>query len=148
MKNLIILFALFVACIQNKSEDFRLAALNPVTYEFKAGEHKNRIDYFYAEGHFSYTPLEYEKLKQKINEKTAAADVKSYHLYSIYIYKETDVINQKYTGGKAGLDGHNNDLIAYVRYNQGTMDIFYITEKGNVVYDMLSGKEERFEFDQ
>ena len=58
------------------------------------------------------------------------------------------MINQKYTGGKAGLDGHNNDLIAYVRYNQCTIDIFYITEKGNVIYDMLYGKEEQFEFDQ
>ena len=86
MKNLIILFTLFVACIQNKSEDFRLAALNPVTYEFKAGEHKNRIDYFYAEGHFSYTPSDYEKLKQKIDEKTASVDLKSYQLYSCLLY--------------------------------------------------------------
>ncbi|MEY8758758.1 hypothetical protein [Chryseobacterium tongliaoense] len=148
MKNLIILFTLFVACIQNKSEDFQLKALSPITHEFKAGEYKNRIDYFYIEGNFSYNIPEYEELKKKIDEKTATVNTKDYRLYSVYIYKETDVINQQYKGGKEGLDGHNRDLTAYVRYSEGKADIFYITEKGNVVYDMLSGKKEDFEFDQ
>ncbi|WP_326983287.1 hypothetical protein VUJ46_01695 [Chryseobacterium sp. MYb264] len=148
MKNLIILLTLFVACIQNKSEDFQLMALSPVTYEFKAGEHKNRIDYFYADGHFSYNDSEYEKLKKKIDEKTASVNIKEYHLYSVYIYKETNSINKSYKGGKQGLDGHNEDLIAYVRYTDGARDIFYITEKGNVVYDAVSNKAESFEFEQ
>lgn len=148
MKNLIILLTLFVACIQNKSEDFQLIALSPVTYEFKAGENKNRIDYFYAEGHFSYDVSDYEKLKKKVDEKTAKVTPKNYHLYSVYLYKKTNSINKDYKGGKEALDGHNEDLIAYVRYTQGKMDIFYIIEKGNVIYDAVSGKEENFEFDQ
>ncbi|AKK73011.1 hypothetical protein OK18_10650 [Chryseobacterium gallinarum] len=148
MKNLIILFTIFVACIQNKSEDFQLTALSPVTYEFKARENKNRIDYFYAKGNLSYNTATYEKLKKAIDDKTASVPIKGYHLYSIYVYKQTDVINKQYKGGKEGLDGHNADLLAYVRYSGGKPDIFYITENGNVIYDMLSGKEENFEFDQ
>lgn len=148
MKNLIILFTLFVACIQNKSEDLQLVALSPKTYEFKAGENKNRIDYFFAEGNFSYNTSEYENLRNKIDEKIKEVNVKEYHLYSVYIYKETSIINKEYKNGREGLDGHNKDLLAYLRYIEGKMDIFYITDKGNVVYDKLSGKEESFEFDQ
>lgn len=148
MKNLIILFTLFVACIQNKSEDLQLVALSPKTYEFKAGENKNRIDYFYAEGNFSYNTSEYENLKNKIDEKIKDANLKDYHLYSVYIYKETSIINEEYKNGREDLDGHNEDLLAYLRYSEGKMDIFYIIDKGNVVYDKLSGKEESFEFDQ
>lgn len=148
MKNLIILFTLFVACIQNKSEDLELVALSPKTYEFKAGENKNRIDYFFAEGNFSNNTSEYENLRNKIDEKIKDVNVKEYHLYSIYIYKETSIINKEYKNGREGLDGHNKDLLAYLRYSEGKMDIFYIIDKGNVVYDKLSGKEESFEFDQ
>lgn len=148
MKNLIILFILFVACIQNKSEDLQLVALSPKTYEFKAGENKNRIDYFFAEGNFSYNTSEYENLRNKIDEKIKDVNVKEYHLYSVYIYKETSTINKEYKNGREGLDGHNKDLLAYLRYSEGKMDIFYIIDKGNVVYDKLSGKEESFEFDQ
>ena len=148
MKNLIILFTLFVACIQNKSEDLQLVALSPKTYEFKAGENKNRIDYFFAEGNFSYNSSEYENLKNKIDEKIKEVNVKEYHLYSVYIYKETSILNKEYKNGREGLDGHNEDLLAYLRYSEGKMDIFYIIDKGNVVYDKLSGKEESFEFDQ
>lgn len=148
MKNLIILFTLFVACIQNKSEDLQLVALSPKTYEFKAGENKNRIDYFFAEGNFSNNTSEYENLRNKIDEKIKDVNVKEYHLYSIYIYKETSIINKEYKNGREGLDGHNKDLLAYLRYSEGKMDIFYIIDKGNVVYDKLSGKEESFEFDQ
>jgi len=148
MKNLIILFTLFVACIQNKSEDLQLVALSPKTYEFKAGENKNRIDYFFAEGNFSYNTSEYENLRNTINEKIKDVTIKEYHLYSVYIYKETSIINKEYKNGREGLDGHNEDLLAYLRYSEGKMDIFYIINKGNVVYDKLSGKEESFEFDQ
>lgn len=148
MKNLIILFTLFVACIQNKSEDLQLVALSPKTYEFKAGENKNRIDYFFAEGNFSYNTSEYENLRNKIDEKIKEVNVKEYHLYSVYIYKETSIINKEYKNGREGLDGHNEDLLAYLRYSEGKMDIFYIIDKGNVVYNKLSGKEESFEFDQ
>jgi len=148
MKNLIILFTLFVACIQNKSEDLQLVALSPKTYEFKAGENKNRIDYFFAEGDFSYNSAEYENLRNKIDEKIKEVNVKDYQLYSVYIYKETSIINKEYKNGREGLDGHNKDLLAYLRYSEGKKDIFYIINKGNVVYDKLSGKEESFEFDQ
>ncbi|MBK1894233.1 hypothetical protein [Chryseobacterium paridis] len=148
MKNLIILLTLFVACIQNKSEDFQLVALPPVTYEFKAGENKNRIDYFYADRNFSYDNNEYEKLKKKVDEKTGNINTQDYNLYSVYIYKKTDVLNNEYKGGKEGLDGHNQDLIAYIRYEKGNRDIFYVIEKGNVLYNVLTNKEENFEFDQ
>lgn len=137
-----------MACIQNKSEDLQLVALSPKTYEFKAGENKNRIDYFFAEGNFSYNTSEYENLRNKIDEKIKDVNVKEYHLYSVYIYKETSTINKEYKNGREGLDGHNKDLLAYLRYSEGKMDIFYIIDKGNVVYDKLSGKEESFEFDQ
>ncbi|WP_306350890.1 hypothetical protein [Flavobacterium sp. '19STA2R22 D10 B1'] len=151
MKKIIViipLFILFIACVTNKSQDFQLVALSPATYEFKTKENKNRIDYFYSEGNFSYNNTDYEILKKKIEEKIVGVNTPKYHLYSIYIYKKTNILNNQYKGGKEGLDGHNQDLIAYIRYEKGNKDIFYILKKGNVVYDILSDKEENFEFDQ
>jgi hypothetical protein len=148
MKTLLLLVALLVACIQDKPKDFQLIALPPITYEFKTGENRNRIAYFYVEGNFSYDHIAYEKLKRKVEEKIAGAPTGNYHLYSVYLYKKNDLLNKDYSGGKAGLDGHNQNLLAYVRYSQGKMDIFYIIEKEKVVYDLLSDKEENFEFEQ
>lgn len=148
IKNLFILLTLFVSCHEHESKDFSFSPLHPVTYEFKAGQKFNRIDYFYVDGAFSYKNSDYEKLQNKIDKKIAIVPTTNYDLYSVYIYKKTDVINKTYTGGREGLDGRHQDIIAYIRYSEGHPDIFYIIQKGNVVYDLLSGQREDFEFDQ
>jgi gluconate kinase len=147
MNKFSILLLLCIACTQ-KTKDYQLERLPPITYEFNAKEKKNRIDYFYIEGDFLRNTSGYNELKMKMGEKLRDVDMRNYFLYSVYIYRKTEIINKKYNGGRDNLNRHHQDLLAYARYKNGKLDIFYILEKGNVVYDVLSNKEESFEFNQ
>ncbi|MGJ1430080.1 hypothetical protein ACR79M_00400 [Sphingobacterium spiritivorum] len=148
MKKILLLFVVITGCVAQKKGDFELKELVSGGYEFEKEGNTNRIDYLYAEGDFSYRPEEYKLLKHKAEEKKAALTNKKYTLHSLYIYKKTDIINQHYGKGKEGLDGHNRDLIAYVRYSGDKMDICYIIEEGNVIYDVLTDQREDFEFEK
>ncbi|SFC44240.1 hypothetical protein [Kaistella jeonii] len=135
--------------MNNKTIDFKLNSLPPTTYEFKSEGKNNRIDYWFSEGDFVYQKKEYIKLKAIVAEKAdSVTDLQGYTLYSMYIYKKTDILNANYDKGREGLDGHNQDLLAYIRFNKGKMDVFYILKDGNVIYDAVSGKAENFEFEQ
>lgn len=147
VKNLIILSVFWLACTQ-KIKKNQLQGLSPVSYEFHSGKDRNRIDYFYMEGDFVYAVSGYNALKKKVDEKAQDIDAGNYFLYSIYIYRETDIINKKYKDGKVGLDGQNRNLIAYARYRNGKADIFYMIKEAVVVYDALSDQKADFEFNQ
>jgi hypothetical protein len=118
-------------------EPIHLVPLSPYQYEFSNQYGKNRIDYFFIEKAYKddekfrqelYIIL--VKMKEKINSK--------YDLYSIYIYKKTAKINEKFSGDHNDLRGiYDNDLISYSRWNQGNVDIFYFIENGKVVFDMI-----------
>jgi len=114
---------------------------------FRRGAYNNRIDYLYVENNFYFEKDTYQKLKDKIEEKHMQLLDGKYQLSSFYIYKKTDVINEHYNKGTVGLDGHNRDLLAYVRYGNGKMDIFYVLKDGNVIYDLLQNRQEGFEFE-
>lgn len=137
-----------MACIQKKKGDFNLVKLPPNSYTFKVDNKANRIDYFYVAGRFSYNLEDYKKLQNMINEKSKELSLNDYKFCSVYIYNKTDTLNDSYSNGKEGLDGHNKDLIAFIRYDNGKQDIFYILKDGNVIYDLQTGKESDFEFDQ
>lgn len=139
---------LIASCGQKVSEDIELVALSPVTYKLNERNYINRVDYFYVKGPFLYNSNYYQHLKKLIDERTATIDLKVFRYYSIYIYRETGMINDDFKGGKKMLDGHNKDLIAYLRYIRGKRDIFYMIDQGNVVFDLVAFKEDRFEFDQ
>ncbi|MGJ1263869.1 hypothetical protein [Sphingobacterium spiritivorum] len=148
IKKFLLLFVVITGCAAQKKGDFELKDLVSAGYEFEKEGNTNRIDYLYADGDFSYRPEEYKLLKRKAEEKKAGLSRKEYALHSLYIYKKTDIINQHYGEGKEGLDGHNRDLIAYIRYNANKMDICYIIEEGNVVYDVVTDQRENFEFEK
>lgn len=137
-----------MACTQKQNQDFNLFKLPPNSYEFKVHDNTNRIDYFYLDGIFKYDIDGYRKIEKKIGESISTKDMNRYHLYPIYIYNKTDLLNDGYTNGKEGLDGHNNELITYIRYKDGKPDIFYIVKNGNVIFDGIKNEKANFEFDQ
>lgn len=136
--------------MQNKSknEDLNLVKLSPYTYTFKVNENNNRIDYFYLVNKISYDISQFEKLDIESKKTFDVNQFEKYNLHSIYIYNQTDVLNDKYDNGREGLDGQNENLVAYIRYKNGIRDIFYILKDGNVVYDFLKKEKTDFEFDQ
>ncbi|MEH3112345.1 hypothetical protein [Pedobacter terrae] len=145
----ILLFLLFLttACKDREPKNLELKPLSPVTYEFTSGASTNRIDYFYISDGFSYQKSYYTILEKKVQQKIKKVNLKAYNLYSAYIYQQSAILNGKYNGGRAGLEGQSNKLFAYIRYQQNHTDIFYLIRDGNVVYNLLSQKEEHFEFD-
>ncbi|SFA54184.1 hypothetical protein SAMN04488511_11352 [Pedobacter suwonensis] len=148
MKHLIILLLVLTACNNSKQQNFELKPLNPDVQQFKSGTNNNRIDYFYIRGNFFYKKSTYALLGDKVNRKINSAILPDYDFYSVYVYRDLDLPNKKDGGGINTFDGQNKNLVAYIRYKRGHMDIFYIINNGNVVYNLISGKEMDFEFDQ
>jgi len=69
-------------------------------------------------------------------------NVSEYFGYSIYVYEKTDIINESFTGGMVDLQRRYDEaLISYTRWTDGTLDIFYYMESGNIVYDILEKEE-------
>lgn len=133
---------------KNQTENIKLKPLSPYTFEFKGkNEASNRIDYFYLKGKFQYEDILYRKLNKIISEHYKKTK-NQYKLFSIYIYKETEELNESYDKTRESFDGKNNDLLAYVRFSNTVNDIFYIIENGFVIYDCVNEKSLNFEFEQ
>jgi hypothetical protein len=133
-----------------KKEPINLVSLSPHTYEFSNQNGRNRIDYFFIEKDYDKDAKFRENLYNLLNKKQQVNATSDYNLYSIYVYKKTSKINEKFTGSSEDLRGvYDNNLISYSRWNKGNIDIFYFIEDGEVVFDMI--KSERvspsWEFD-
>ncbi|MFF5380941.1 hypothetical protein [Pedobacter suwonensis] len=148
MKHLIILLLALTACNNRKQQHFELKPLSQDVKQFKSGTNNNRIDYFYIRGNFFYKKSTYALLGDKISRKINSAILPDYDFYSVYVYRDLDLPNKKDEGSSNTFDGQNKNLVAYIRYKRGQMDIFYIIKNGKVVYNLISGKEMDFEFDQ
>lgn len=148
MRHLIILLLVLAACKNGKRQNFELKPLGPNVQEFKSGKNRNRIDYFYFKGNFTYEKSNYALLEKNVKTKLNSAIVQDYDLYSLYIYRDSDLLRKQHDGAINAFDGQNEKLVAYIRYKQGHMDIFYIIKNGKVVFDLITRNEEDFEFDE
>lgn len=146
----LLIFLIFQNCNQNKNMDtvnnFELKPLSPFKYEFKVDNQYNRIDYYYLDGNFHLNKVYFQELKRKIDKMYTSVGHK--HFYSVYIYKKTENLNHLSQHNKSWLDGENQNLLSFVRFNEGINDIFYILKDGTVIYDMIENKETNFEFDE
>lgn len=148
--NIITVFALLLfSCNTNKKmQNIKIEPLSPYHYEFKDSENNlDKIDYFFLKGDFQVN----DNLKKELHDfitNYSKTNTKKYAYNSVYIYKETKELNNAYKGDKSSFDGLNNEIIAYVRFNNNELDIFYILEEGNVVFDLIKNQETNFEFEQ
>ncbi|MFV0306099.1 MAG: hypothetical protein ACK5IC_11540 [Moheibacter sp.] len=127
--------------------NFELKPLSPYSHMFKGRNNmENRIDYYYLNKLPSNDVQFYQQLKDSVF--LLAEKRYDFNLYSIYIYKETDELNEKFNKQKLWLDGHNKDLIAYIRFNNGENDIFYIIQNEIVIFDNVKNEKVYFEFEQ
>lgn len=126
---------------------FEIKPLSPYSFEFVGqNDLTNKIDYYFLSQWSNYDEESFQKLKDSVNLLTENKD--QFKLYSVYIYKETDELNENFNKSKDWLDGHNHNLIAYIRFDEGINDIFYILKDGNVVYDNVKNEKVDFEFEQ
>ena len=71
-------------------------------------------------------------------------------MQSAYVYERNDTLNEGYQGSADSLRGvHDNALVAYARWQGSRLDVLYLIEQGNVVYDLLLDQaiDPPFEFD-
>lgn len=149
-KYLMVLSSILISCNSNhkmKNQNIEIKPLSPFHNEFIDHEGSlNNIDYFYISDNNSLNNLFYKQLEDIITDHQKNI-LSKYKFYSIYIYKKTDELNKNYKKDKNSFDGHNKDLIAYIRFENKKLDIFYIIVDGNVTYDMIEKKETDFEFE-
>ncbi len=148
-KYISIIILLFIACNNTKETNhpnMELIPLSPYTYTFDNDHEHNRIDYYFMDMDFSYNEKSYRVLKDEIQTLIPAKS--KFHLFSIYIYKKTEILNANYDKGKEWLDGQNQDLIAYLRFSEDALDIYYILKDGFVIYDGMQNEKVNFEFEQ
>lgn len=150
MRLLFLVFLIITSCNSiNKmnKQNIEINKLLPSGYEFigQNGE-KNKIDYYYLKGDLVYDTTQYLQIRDFIDSNVSEQD--NYSTYSVYIYKESELINEGFEKDLKWLDGKNEDIISYVRFQDGQNDMFYILKKGKVVYDLILNEKQDFEFEQ
>ncbi len=114
--------------------------LSPYQHEFPGHYGASRSDYFLTSPG-DWRDAGYRARLDEMLRKTAGDTPKNVDLYSLYLYKKTASLNETFSGDADALRGvHDEDLISYVRWLRGDLDIFYLIENGDVVYDLLANE--------
>ena len=142
-----ILFTLLIISCTTMQESYTIHILHPGHFEFTGQDNsQNEINYYFLSGEFKMgKPLSAPLLK-KLSETYKPTAGKT--LSSVYVYRETGELNQRFNKDRSYFDGHEKDLLAYIRYSGTKLDIYYLLNDGKVVYDGVENKETNFEFDQ
>ncbi|NOQ63762.1 MAG: hypothetical protein GQ582_04555 [Methyloprofundus sp.] len=157
--SVLFIFLLISACASHSLESLaatpetvmiNLSPLSPYQYEFIAQDvEKNTIYYFFTERKNWQNKLFREALEKRLAAIQAKGS-ENYTFFSVYVYARTEQLNKDFKGDNKSLHGiYDADLISYTRWKQGELDIFYLIESGNVVFDLLKNTavSPRWEFD-
>ncbi len=122
-----------------------LLPLNPYQYSFRCEHYLGncRLDYFFSSRQDWQNEVFRKKLYKEVLQKSDK-NIQHFRVYSLYVYERTKQLNEKFDGDFDKLRAVYNinlNLISYTRWSEGKMDIFYLIENGNVVYDVLENEE-------
>lgn len=114
-----------------------LQPLAPYTHRFSTEAGAGRIDYYYTEA-----PRRIDaRFRSRLREAVQAAAGKHRDdtaLRSIYVYRRLNGIGEHYRGTPETLRSeHLGELLSYTRWSRGELDMFYLVEAGEVVFDLL-----------
>ncbi len=96
--------------------------------------------YFFTTSGGDWRDAGYRAQLSEAVRKTVGDTPESFDIYLLYLYRKTDILNKTFRGDEDSLFSHYDDLISFVRWNHGNMDIFYSINKSNVVYDLLDDR--------
>ena len=149
-----VIFACLNACdrgkkVEENAQILHLTGLSPYRHEFSNSNGYNRIDYFFTQKADRLNPA-FRKILYKAVLKEKAKLDSTYDLYSIYVYEKSKQLDENFSGTHDQIRGvYDNSLISYSRWRKNRLDIFYIIQKGNAVFDLLKNRTIKppFEFD-
>lgn len=119
------------------TEPLQLTPLAPYLYEFSNEQGKNRIDYFFINQENNNDAQFRDALYQLVVSKKPQ-NINEYALYSIYMYRKTEQLNERFTAKADFLRAtYFDDVISYSRWNKGHLDMFYLIKNGDVMFDMI-----------
>lgn len=114
-----------------------LTPLSPYKHTFSGQYGNSRADYFFS-SRGDWRDAGYRARLVDLVRNTAGDAPKDFDSYSLYVYEKTATLNAGFDGDADALRGvHDADLISFTRWTRGKMDIFYLIEDGDVVYDVL-----------
>ncbi len=150
----ILFISILISCNQNEkmkreeNYNLRIKPLSPYSYEFRDNQNNlNNIVYFYLDEELANDFSLNEKIEKTIMSQYNKVDSK-YVFNSIYIYRKTNILNNKYSAKSNSFDGFNDDLLVYARFVNKKLDMCYVIDKGIVTYNVIENKKVNFEFEQ
>lgn len=151
---ILLLFIILFSCNSNQKmepKNIKITPLSPYTQEHKNAKNELvREDFFYLSGTYSFNDKFYKKLKAIVKNHIENNNDKKYTFYAIYIFKETEQLNENFNIDKdVSSDSYNSDLLAHILFKNNELYVFNIIDNGNIVYDLIENKEVTdLEFDE
>lgn len=119
----------------------QLHPLSPFTQYFDIPTGKGSNTYYYVEPPEQLDAAFRHRLRSAVEaaEKTNASKIMTVH--SIYVYRAIGSIGKDFNGSVEMLRGHHaRQLLSFARWTDEQLDIFYIIDNGQVVFDLLEDK--------
>lgn len=118
-----------------------LSPLSPYTEQYTTQAYgSSRSDYFFT-FRGSWQDSKYRTLVMEAMINVAANVPRDFDLYSIETHEKSNTLNKNFKGNSIELSStYDDSLISFFRWRKGKMDVAYLVEKGQVVYDLLEGK--------
>ena len=119
----------------------QLQPLTPFVYRFDTPDGKARNNYY-----FIPTPRQLDapfrrRLHELVEAAAKSADTDDSAIHSIYVYRATQGIGAQFQGNHDALRGnHAEQLLSFARWSGGRLDMFYLIDKGQVIFDLLEDK--------
>lgn len=135
-----LLLASTCACASPDGARVELQPLSPYVHRFAGEAGTGRIDYYFTAPPRRLDARFRARLREAV-EAAARRNADGAALRSIYVYRARDGVGAAFRGTPETLRGRHFDaLLSYTRWSGGQLDMFYIIESGQVVFDVLDDK--------
>lgn len=119
----------------------QLQPLSPYVHRFDTPDGKGRNDYYFVPDPRQLDTRFRRRLRELVEAAEKFADTSDSAVHSIYVYRATNGIGEQFRGTPEALRGdHAGQLVSFTRWSGKRLDMFYLIDKGQVVFDVLDDK--------
>lgn len=119
----------------------QLQPLAPCVHRFDTPDGKGRNNYFFIPNPRQLDAPFRRRLRELVEAAEKSADTDDSAVHSIYVYRATHGIGAQFQGTPDALRGnHADQLVSFTRWSGGRLDMFYLIDKGQVIFDLIDDK--------